>query len=438
MNIFKSLINSLKSSITSPSKEWQEKILNKIRSMEGYETKPTTNFNILFNPFYMKKALSGLLALMVVVVMGGYFYTQNTPYAQAMKHLKNASNALEQLKNPGTSSQLGFVPTAYADETVVEEAPVEEAGSSEEAQTSEETVALIETVENETDEAVEAAEEIDDPEDTAEVLGETDTVQSETVEVLTDIIATSDDETVVEAATITVENTDASNEVVEEARNEVEISAVTNKKAKIAIKEKIRERRETRRAERTEKIEEIVANLQSSYDTMDPAMQKKYDAIKEVLANCKAEDATKCKIGKAKGLATALQAKARNEARQEERVKHLEEFKALKAKNAEELKTLKEEQKEEMKNQKEETKTIKETGDKEALEEQKEEVKQLREEQKEEVKQLREEQKEEVKTIKEENKAEVKYLKGKAEKVKSEEPEDTDEPETETPAPTVE
>jgi|GEM_PF-2085967 len=421
MNIpFKSLINLIKSSTVTPSQEWQDKTLQKIRAIEGYQTKKSANFNIFnsFNPFYMKKLLSGVLAVMVVVVIGGYFYSQNTPYAKAMQHLNNAEAALDQLKNPSTPPQVGLIPTAYAE--VSEETTI---------------VELIQTVESETDQAVEESEGITDPEDTAEVLGEVDDLQTETVEVLTPLIANSESAEVVTTATVTVENTDASNEVVEETRNAAEVSAAKReKKIAVRMREKIKERREIRRTERTEKIEDIIASLQASYDNMDEPMKKKYDTIKEVLANCESdEDESKCNLGRAKGLATALNAKARNEARQEERKEHLEELKALQEQNKEEMeaqreetKQLMEENKEEMEGEREELKELLEDGDREAIEDQKEDIKQLKEQQKEEL----EKQKEETKELMEKNKEEQKDLLEKLkEEKKLKDPEDDEDTE---------
>jgi len=385
--------------MTTPSKEWQNRVLHKIHALDGYKEK-STNFNILFNPFYMKKLLSGVLAMMVVVVIGGYFYTQNTPYAQAMKHLNNASTALEQLKNPGTVQKDAFVPTAYAevsDETT--------------------TVGLIQTVENETDEAVNASEGITDPEDSAEILGEVDNVQTETVEVLEPLIASSQSDAVIKAATSTVENTDESNGVVETARNKAEKAAAKNEKeVQIKLKEEITARREARQAEKTAKVEDLLSTLKVNYSDMSDSMKKKYDAIQQILTDCKATetDKTKCNIGRAKGLAVALNAKARNEVRQEERKNQLEELKTLREKNKDEMeaqkeetKKLREENKDEMEKQREETKDLKETDDnEEALAKQKEETKQLKEQNKDEMKA----QKEETKKLREENKEEKKQL----------------------------
>lgn len=313
----------LKNVDTSPSQEWTNETLSRIKSLEEVQQ----NSHILFpNLFAMKKLLSGIsLVLVVSLAIGGYFYSTNTPYAQALNHLRNATTALEQLKNPNAVvTEQSFIKTAYAEST--------SAGQK---------VKLIKTVETETDAAVSSLEGVKDTDDLSELLERLDELQDETVDTLSALIAESDDDTVIEAATVVAENTDAGNEIIEKVLHQKDL------KESPKLKEEIAAKRAERKIQRIENIETILRDLKISYEKMDDNMKKKYDAIQEILVNCQSQTDEKCNLGKVKGLSVALTAKARNEVRQEEREEEVN--KEVK----EEMKEIKEETKEEVKEEKE-------------------------------------------------------------------------------------
>lgn len=319
----------------NPSEEWQNRIIEKIHSLKPFpQPRESLHKQLfpLFNPFAMKKLLAGVVAVAVIAITTGYIYTQNTPYAKAKTHLRNITEALEQLQNlsagKSVSTEPKLFPTAYA----------EGLDTTEEAQ----VTALINEIAGETQSAIETTDEIDDAEDAAEILNDLDNIQDQTVEVLSDIAEDTEDENLVAATVAVIEDTSESNTVIETAVDETESDIETGKKkVKLAIAKKVAEKRQERQAKKLATAEEIMTKIGTDTSKMTEPMLKKYQRVQAILEKCKAEN-EKCQAGKAKGLATALAAKVRNEERKALHEAKKEESKQLKEQKKEKLKQLKE------------------------------------------------------------------------------------------------
>lgn len=306
MNIsFKALIKTIRSLQISPSQEWHEKTLNKIRALQEGEIAPK-QFSF-FNLFAMQKIFSGVIAIAIVAVSTGYIYTQNTPYAKAQGHLQAMTEALEKLQQLSQGAAISLAPslfpTAYAEDPAAIETKATQ---------------LIQEIDQENEAVIENADEIENLEDVADLLEELDKIQQEVVDALANVIEKTDNEKLIKTATVVINNAIASNEVIQDTLKET-TAIGKNKdnhknKVKTELVKKVNEKKQERQSSKTEGAEEILKGLDMKVEDMTPPMQSKYQKIQDILKTCKDKE-EKCQAGKAQGLATALESKTRNEIR---------------------------------------------------------------------------------------------------------------------------
>jgi hypothetical protein len=381
----------LKAHKVTPRKEWQEQMLSKIRSLEDDKQNKYMSF---FNTFIMKKLISGVVAVMVIAVGFGYFYTTNTPYAKAQAHLQNIQTALTQLEGYVATNQVSTVqtsalfPVAYAD--VSTDATIAQ---------------LVQKIHDESDATLTEAEKIENAETIAELLAEITKMQNEIVKVYSDVLDKVKDETLTNTLSSAIEDTANTTKVVDEALDNARQALKEKRKEfKAEIVAKVKELRATKEEDRLQSSEDLLKALGTDPANMTEGMQEKYDTLKAILATCDKEG-EKCQSGKAHGLAVALTAQVRNQSREKE---HENEDKNEdnqygyddKNEDKDSVKFQKEQEKEqnkqEMEKQKEEYKNLKEQ-EKQKIEAQKESEKAQKEQEKQEM----EKQREDAKNLKE-------------------------------------
>ncbi len=363
--------DAMKSIEANPSKEWQENTLKVLKNISQKENVTNgNNFRIhnresFFSPLFsflksiiMKKALS-FIAIFAIVF--GVVWNYNIPVSVAKRHLNNANEALAQLQAYTRGESFALIKTddllvssAYAEEgetavidevNVIDSEPTDEVVETpivlegievtEEVAPANEKIVqeLIETVGEETELAIEATEEIGDAETTIVVLELVDETQDETVETLSEVILTAEDDDTLALAEEVIEDTVEENEqveesideaevVVEEGGDEVVVDVVTDTDQEstdeVAVEDEDVPSEEGNYEAKLGKAKEFMEGLNLEEVELSPSMQKKYDAVQEILAQCESGEG-KCQAGKAKGLTTALSAKLRNETRKQVR-----------------------------------------------------------------------------------------------------------------------
>ena len=207
LNYIKGLIKKLRPFNVTPKLDQNIlKALNNLRverEFKGSFKKPS--FFIYLTHTIMNSFKRYAIAVVaVILVVGGVMHYNQNSYAH---HLNNAKSALAQLEAviSGHPSQLTLIPTAFAEgkgEVVVDEEEVEE---------------LVEEVVAETEEAIEAAEEITDPEELTDALEDISEVQEEEIEVFSDTAEIVESEEVMATVASALETTSEEQELVEEA-----------------------------------------------------------------------------------------------------------------------------------------------------------------------------------------------------------------------------
>jgi hypothetical protein len=331
----------------------------------------------------MKKLLSGVLAVRIVAVGFGYFYSTNTPYAKAQAHLQNIREALSQLESYSETQTVSQVPGSSL-------FPVAYAETSTTA-----TIAqLIKQIHDEGDAALTEAEKIENAETIAALLAEITKVQNEIVKVLSDVLEKVKDDSLTDTLSTAIEDTANTKKLVDEALdNARQTLKEKNKEFKAEIVAKVKELRATKEEDRLQSAEDLLEALGTSPEGMNEGMQKKYEVLQEILKACDTEG-EKCNSGKAHGLAVALEAQIRNQERVQEREDEDKEednqygyddndddkdsTKFQREEEKQKIEEEREQKKQEMEEQREEAKDLKEQ-EKQELEEQKEAAKDLKE-----------------------------------------------------------
>ena len=326
----------------SPSKGWTERVLASLRALSkdgaANENKglslidKISNF-LLFPNFIPMKKVFTFAVIIAVLGLGYYQLSYNSPINQVDRHLSNAKSALAQLDSFSKGGSLASLNRAFSLITVAQA----------DEETEQKVATLVETVSTETDESIEAAEEIGDAEETVAALADIDEVQDETLVVLSNVVEVLELEEVVETVTAAIENTAVENEELEKAHGKAKEVAEKNKGKGKKVKDKVKldvktdlddesddedkkevATKEEKQTERLDAAKEFLAKITSGNLILTAGMQKKSETIQSLLETCSSENEgedkeEKCQSGKIKGLTTALAAQVRNEARKQER-----------------------------------------------------------------------------------------------------------------------
>ncbi|MCX6807435.1 MAG: hypothetical protein NTZ80_01320 [Patescibacteria group bacterium] len=322
---------------------------------------------------------AALAVIVVLAIVFGYQYNRPNNIAerhlakarQALEELQKLSGApketasifsfLIQSAYAADEETTGAVSADTSDQVVTTETePVDETVAEEVVPITSDEIAiqdLIETVVAETEAAIEASEEISDVETISEVLTSVDQVQDETVETLSDVIEVAENQGTIEVVEEAIETTTNENQAVEEAI-ETAADATANSEDSIVVEidtaadnaeDSVTEtstgttadtgtgsavetgtgstadtgtgdtaieptHQELKQIEKLERAKALLLNINPEQVELSLAMQKKYTAVQAIIAQCETSQ-DKCQAGKAKGLATALAAKVRNQER---------------------------------------------------------------------------------------------------------------------------
>ncbi len=255
-------------------------------------------------------------AIAVVVVITGMMYFNQHSYAY---HLNKAKTALAQLETvlQGDSAELALIPSAYAedDESAVDEDAVE---------------ALVEEAVGETENAIEAAEDLSDPKKLGNALGAINEVQEEAIDVLADAIEAVRSAETMDAVAAALEKAAQQEALVDEAVDFVE-KAKENGEKDVAIDIDTTEDEDEEAGEEdvSEDSGEKLADAQRRFEEARQAMEqlRAGEHNEETLAKLEARmervqtALEEGKVGRAFGLTTAVKAKTRNMERQAEKLK---------------------------------------------------------------------------------------------------------------------
>lgn len=240
------IIEALKTDRYRPSLEWRIKTLQKLRAISAAEPSREQSFLDLFLNFIqtkkpLKMAVATLAAAAIVLVISNFAY--NKPAARAQRHLKNAVHALEQLERytRGESVSmiqsvqiLSLVPAAYAEGAVPAKStirlPVIAASPATEAIVQK----LILTAVAEIEKAIQAAEDIGAPAETAQILSKIYEIQDTSVKTFSSVASATSSAETARTAVTAIETTAAEQASVTQAL-EIANKAAAAGSAKVKI-----------------------------------------------------------------------------------------------------------------------------------------------------------------------------------------------------------
>jgi len=298
LNIIEGLLKTLKAYKTSP--ELDEQIIKAIENMRmAHEPHSITQQPFLFSfltPLFMKTAkLFSALALVVVIAIGGILYGLQDSYAS---HLNKAKAALTQLEAvlQGNARSFTLLPTAMAADGVDEDAVAD----------------LTETVVEETEKAIEAAEKINEPPKLQEALTAISDVQEESVAVLAEAADVVQSEVATEVVAEALETTTEDQGFVEKALDFVSQAAQGGEdEVNVAIDTSQDEGQE--KSERVVKAEERYEQAKLTLAQLKEAGLSAEDLRSfESFVNKVEAALQEGKAGRAFGLSTAMQARSKH------------------------------------------------------------------------------------------------------------------------------
>lgn len=299
-----------------PSEEWEQMMLAELADLSAqdvlvdHEMGESFFQRIFLNPSGMFKKSFVAIAFTVFLAFAGFVYFNGSQVGEARQHLANANGLLSELRQYVDTGQVAMDDNslflvAYAeqdDELLL--------------------VDLVAEFESEVDTAIELVEGFDDLAAQKEVLEEVYLVQDDAVEVLSDVLASVENEEVSEAISDVIFSTVEKNVEVKQSVNllikaeeDPELKALVKIKTSFDAKpENDSNNKEAKKQMRIDFALETIGSVNEA--ELTDSLKEKFDTINEILLACEnAEE--KCNSGKAKGLSVALKAKLESKSEDE-------------------------------------------------------------------------------------------------------------------------
>lgn len=289
-NIERSLKNLTTYKVSSEADSEILKALSN-RELERAYHKPSEKLNFLTQFNMLSKKLVSALAAFAVVASGLFYYTATTSYAY---HLNKAQKALAELEVTldGGAQPSAFVPAAYAENDEVDEDTVDE---------------LVDEVISETEVSIELAEESHDPEGLKVALEEIKALQAQEVNTFTKAVAAVEGAQVKAKAQAALDNTSDNQEEVEGALNDVdEALAAGDEEVEVDIETTI----DIEAQANFDAAQAAVDELSASGDVDEAVLEKLQAKLDKAAAALESG-----KVGRVKGLTTAITSKVTAELR---------------------------------------------------------------------------------------------------------------------------
>lgn len=263
---------------------------------------------------FSKKGLVSVLAVFALSISGVLYYNATNSYSYHLNKAKEALGQLQEtLKGRGEANLLFGTVLAAESDSRVDESAVEE---------------HTENVVSETEEAIEATNRIDRADETAHALGEVGAVQDETVDTLADAAEVIQADSTATVVTQALQTTTQEQTAVEEAKKAVE-SAVAKGIHKVKIhvstsKDKTKKNSaddENNRKLTPEDVTKMADDAKTALSSLISSGEANTEDVTKLAdkQNMIDEALKQGKLGRVRGLSTALEAKIRNVLRKAEK-----------------------------------------------------------------------------------------------------------------------